>query len=421
MNRLIKGIVLDFKGFTTKLVHADRLLNTPEDGAVHQATTNSVLFEYPKVEDLVDVFQGRQNGHAYSRQSSASINALQNILAEMEGGVGALTFATGMAAITTTLLTLLRQGDHLILSQFLFGNTNSFADTLRGFGIEVSLVDVTDVTQVASAIQDNTKAVYLETIANPVTQVADLQAIGELCEQHQLVYMVDNTMTPAYLFDARAAKASLLVGSLTKYVAGHGHVLGGAVIDTGLYDWQQFNNINPAYKNQPAQLWGITQIKKKGLRDMGGCLTPDSAHLISVGLETLALRMEKCCTNALKLATFLASHDKVDKVYYPGLSDHPQHQLSRALFKHYGGILSIDLKPGLDCFAFLNHLQLVLNATHLGDTRTLAIPVAHTIYYEMGAEQREKMAISDNMIRLSVGIEDIEDIIDDFKQALDAI
>lgn len=412
---------MDFKGFTTKLVHADRLLNHPEDGAVHQPATKSVLFEYKRVEDLVDVFQGRNAGHAYSRQSSASINALQNMLTQMEEGVGALTFASGMAAITTTMLALFKHGDHLIFSQYLFGNTNSFANTLRGFGIEVTLVDTTKVANVTAAIQDNTRAVYLETIANPVTQVADLAAIGNLCEQRGLLYLVDNTMTPANLFDAKSVKASMLVGSLTKYIAGHGQVLGGAVIDTGLFNWQAFPNINDSYKSQPAHLWGLLQIKKKGLRDMGGCLTPDSAHIIAIGMETLALRMDKICRNALTLATYLASHAKVEKVYYPGLNDHPQHALATEFFTQYGGILSLDLKDGADCFAFLNDLKLVLNATHLGDTRTLAIPVAHTIYFEMGAEQRAKAGISDNMIRLSVGIEDIDDIIADFDQALDKL
>ncbi|GAA0356708.1 cystathionine gamma-synthase family protein [Bowmanella denitrificans] len=412
---------MEFKGFTTRLVHADRLINQPQDGAVHQATSNSVLFEYQRVEDLVDVFQGRNNGHAYSRQSSASINALQNMLSQLEGGVGALTFATGMAAITTTMLALFKQGDHLIFSQFLFGNTNSFAHTLRGLGIDVTLVDTTNLANVEAAIQPNTRAVYLETIANPVTQVPDLKGIGKLCEKHGLLYLVDNTMTPANLFDAKSVKASMLVGSLTKYIAGHGHVLGGAVVDTGLFDWQTFPNINESYKSQPAHMWGLLQVKKKGLRDMGGCLTPDSAHLISIGMETLALRMDKICKNALTLATYLASHAKVEKVYYPGLSDHPQHHLAGDLFAQYGGILSLDLKEGTDCFAFLNDLKLVLNATHLGDTRTLAIPVAHTIYFEMGAEQRAKAGISDNMIRLSVGIEDIDDIIADFEQALDKL
>ena len=410
------------KGFTTRLVHADRTLNSPENGAVHQATSNSVLFEYKDVADLVNVFQGKQAGHVYSRSSSASNTALQQILNHLEGGVGALTFATGMAAISATLLSLLKQGDHIVASQYLFGNTRSLIDTMKDLGIQVSLVDVTDVNKVAEAVQDNTRAVYVETIANPVTQVADLAAIGKLCQQRDLVYIVDNTMTPAYLFDAKSINASLTIGSLTKYVAGHGCVLGGAVIDTGLHDWSEYPNIADIYRTGDPAQWGLTQIKKRGLRDMGGTLAPDSAHMISVGLETMALRLERCCSNTLKLATYLHGHKDVAKVYYPGLADHPQHFLARELFKgRYGGIFSIDLVDGVDVNAFLNSLKLVICATHLGDTRTLALPVASTIFYENGAVERAKMGINENMIRFSVGIEDIEDIVADFEQAFQAI
>ena len=406
------------KGFTTQLVHADRLLNQPEDGAVHHSTSNSVLFEYQDVNDLVAVFQGRQAGHVYSRSSSSSNAALQQILADLEGGVGALTFSTGMAAISAVMLSLLKKGDHLIASQYLFGNTRSLMDTLMDLGIEVSLVDVTQVEQVHKAHQANTKAVFVETIANPVTQVADLAAIGNFCAAENLVYLIDNTMTPRYLFDGKSVQASLLVNSLTKYVAGHGNVLGGAVIDTGLYDWEKFSNIKPIYQTSDTKQWGLTQIKKKGLRDMGATLAPGSAHSISIGLETMALRMQRSCQNALRLATYLHGHEKVAQVYYPGLADHPQHFIAREHFSgHYGGIFSIDLEPGVDCFAFLNALKLVISATHLGDTRTLALPVAHTIFYENGAEQRSKMGINDNMIRFSVGIEDTDDIVADLEQA----
>lgn len=406
------------KGFTTRLVHADRVLNKPENGAVHQPTTNSVLFEYSQIEELVDIFQGRVDGHAYSRQSSPSIDALQNMITQMEEGIGALTFATGMAALTTTMLTLLKAGDHVVLSQFVFGNTSSFAGTLQRLGISVSMVDVTDVANVEAAIQDNTRMVFVETIANPVTQVADLHAIGELCKQHGLVYMVDNTMTPAAIFKAKQCGASLIMTSLTKYAAGHGHALGGVIVDTGLYDWSRFPNILPMFAAYPVEQHGLLQIKKKGLRDMGGCLSADSAHAISVGMETMALRMERTCHNAIQLAAYLQGHEKIAKVYYPGLAEHPQHERAKQCFSAFGGILSLDLHPDVDCFAFMNKLQLVLNATHLGDTRTLAIPVAHTIFYEMGAETRAKMGISDNMIRFSIGIEDTADLIADFAQAL---
>lgn len=410
------------KGYSTRLVHADRHCNHPQDGAVHQPTSNSVLFEYEDVADLVDVFQGKQVGHVYSRSSSSSNTALQNIVAEMEDGLGALTFATGMAAISATMLSLLKQGDHMIASQYLFGNTRSLVDTLQDLGIEISLVDVTDVQQVAKAMRANTKLVYVETIANPVTQVADLGGIGRLCKEHNLLYVVDNTMTPSFIFDANKVSAGLTISSLTKYAAGHGHVLGGVVVDTGNFDWQQYTNISDLYKGADRRQWGMTQIKKKGLRDMGATLAPQSAHAISIGLETLGLRMQKSCENALRLATYLHGHERVEKVYYPGLSDHPQHFMAREYFKgYYGAILSIDLNPDVDTFAFLNALKLVLSATHLGDTRTLALPVAQTIFHENGPDARQQMGINDNMLRFSVGIEDIDDIVADLEQAFSSL
>lgn len=405
------------KGFTTRLVHADRLLNEPENGAVHQATNNSVLFEFKDAQGIVDVFQGKKAGHVYGRSSSGSNLALQNILNDMEGGVGAITFSTGMAAITATMLSLFKAGDHLIVSHFLFGNTRSFTETMQSLGIELSFVDVTDVQKVKTAFKDNTKAVYLETIANPVTQVADLRAIGQLCQSKGALFLVDNTMTPANMFDAKSVLASLTIGSLTKYIAGHGNVLGGAVVDTGLFDWQRFDNILPLYRGPDKSQWGLTQIRKRGLRDMGGTLSPESAHGISIGLETLVLRTQRICDNAMRLSSYLHGHDKVAAVYYPGLADHPQHFLAREHFNGYGGILSVDLAEGIDPIAFLNSLNLVICATHLGDTRTLALPVASTIYFESSAEQRQEMGISDNMIRMSIGIEDIDDIVADFEQA----
>jgi O-acetylhomoserine (thiol)-lyase len=405
------------KGFTTRLVHADRLLNVPESGAVHQATNNSVLFEYKDAQGLVDVFQGKKAGHVYSRSSSGSNAALQNIITHLEGGIGAITFATGMAAITATMLSLFKAGDHLIVSHFLFGNTRSFTETMQTLGIEISFVDVTDVQNVETAFKTNTRAVYLETIANPVTQVADLRAIGQLCASKKSLFLVDNTMTPANIFNANSVLASLTISSLTKYIAGHGNVLGGVVVDTGIFDWSSFENILPIYRAAAVSQWGLTQIRKRGLRDMGATLSPDSAHAISIGLETLVLRTNKICENAMRLASYLHNHDKVSAVYYPGLADHPQHFLAREFFNGYGGILSVDLAEHIDPIQFLNALNLVICATHLGDTRTLALPVASTIYFESSAKERQEMGVNDNMLRLSIGIEDIDDIVADFEQA----
>lgn len=405
------------KGFTTQLVHCDRL-SQHEHGAIHAPIHHSVPYGYDDIHDLVDVFQGKQAGHAYARQSTPTTDSLSHKVTQLEQGHASLVFGTGMAAICATFLTLLKQGDHLICSRFIFGNTSSVMATLRGYGIEVTLVDSTDVANVEAAYQANTKMVFVETIANPVTQVAALAEIGTWCQQKGLLYVVDNTMTSPYLFQPVKVQASLVVNSLSKYVGGHGNALGGAVTDTGLFDWTQYDNIFAGYQKGDPKMWGLSQIKKKGLRDMGGSLSGESAHLLSAGSDTLALRMQRQCGNAQALANMLQQHPKVSQVYYPGLSSHPQHQRAAELFADFGAILSFDLAPGHDCCALLNHLQWVIGATHLGDNRSLALPVAQTIYYEMGLEARQQMGISENMIRCSIGIEDSDDLLADFEQAL---
>jgi|TARA_B100002003_G_scaffold122869_1_gene113462 O-acetylhomoserine (thiol)-lyase len=381
---------------------------------VHTAVT----FTYDDARDLADVFQGKKAGYSYGRQVNPTVNALQDKISLMEGGVATAAFATGMAAIGTTLFTLLRQGDHMVSSAFLFGNTNSLFNSFTTHGIEVTFVDATDVAEVDKAIQPNTRLVFVETIANPRTQVTDLARIGELCEQRGLIYFVDNTLTTPYLFQPRSAKASLVINSLTKYIGGHANALGGSVTETGLYDWGNYPNLYDNYKKGDTSKWAITQIKKKGLRDFGASLGPEAAHHISVGSDTLALRLERACSNAMQLSEYLNGHPKVKKVYYPGLPDHPEHNLAAELFRHYGAIFSIELDDSIDCFDFLNRLDLVVSTSNLGDTRTLGIPVAHSIYYEMGPERRASMGIVDSLVRFSVGIEETEDLLEDFKQAL---
>jgi O-acetylhomoserine (thiol)-lyase len=286
-------------------------------------------------------------------------------------------------------------------------------------GCDISFVDATHVDNVARSIRPETRLVFVETIANPRTQVADLARIGELCARRGLLYVVDNTMTSPYLYQPKRHHAGLVINSLTKYIGGHGNALGGAVTDTGLYDWKRFPNIYDNYKTVAPALWGIQQIRKKGLRDVGGTLAAEVAHRLAIGAETLALRMERAGGNALQLARFLAQHPRVAKVYYPGLEEHPQHRLAGEVFRNYGALMSIELADGIDCFDFLNRLKLVISSSHLGDNRTLAIPIAHTIYWEMGPARRAEMGIVDSLIRLSIGIEDIDDLIGDFRQALD--
>ena len=404
-------------GFTTTILHAD--LDSPiEHFAVHKPMHTAVAYGYADSRELAKVFKGEQSGYVYGRQGNPTTAALEAKISKMEEGIATACFSTGMAAIAATFVALLRAGDHVISSSFLFGNTNSLFGTLDTLGIEISYVDATDVNNVAKAIRPNTRLVFVETIANPRTQVADLARIGELCAGHGLLYVVDNTMTSPYLYLPKRHKAGLIINSLTKYIGGHGNALGGAVTDTGLYDWTRFPNIYDNYKNTQTALWGILQIRKKGLRDIGSTLAAEPAHRIAAGAETLALRMEKSSDNALQLARLLAVHPKVTKVYYPGLDDHPQHGLSKEFFKTYGALMSVELADGIDCFDFLNRLQLVISSSHLGDNRTLAIPIAHTIYWEMGPQRRAEMGIADALIRLSIGIEDLDDLIGDFRQAL---
>lgn len=405
------------RGFTTTILHSDAAAGI-EHGALHKPLHLSVAYGYKDARDLAAVFQGTAQGYVYGRQGNPTSGALEVKVSKMEAGVGTVCFATGMGAIGAVMLALLRAGDHVVASQFLFGNTVSLFGTLAAHGIEVSFVDSTDAANVERALTPRTRLVFVETIANPRTQVADLGRIGDLCKARGVLYVVDNTMTSPALFQPRTVHAGLVVNSLTKYIGGHGNALGGAVTDTGLFDWTKFPNIAANYKSQPPRMWGIQQIRKKGLRDWGGTLAATDAHHIAVGAETLALRMERTCSNALALAEFLSAHPKVGAVYYPGLASHPQHALAGSLFTAYGGIFSFELKEGIDCFEFLNRLEIVVSSSNLGDNRTLAIPVAHTIFWEMGPERRKSMGIAESLIRISTGIEDCADLVADFGQAL---
>ena len=306
-----------------------------------------------------------------------------------------------------------------ISSVFLFGNTSNLWQTSEGLGISISLVDATQAENIAAAITAATRIVFVETIANPRTQVADLQRIGELCRERGILFVVDNTMTSPYLFHPKDVGAGLVINSLTKAISGHADVLGGCITDTGAYDWNLYPNITSNAKKQPSPLWGITQLRAKALRDFGACLSPDSAHQIAIGAETMALRIERQCSNTVQLTAMLAAHRNVAAVYYPGLSGHPQHQLASDLFVAAGSIFSFELAAHIDCFDFLNQLKIAISATHLGDNRTLIIPVAHTIFFEMGIERRKTMGIAESLIRVSVGIEEAADLLADFRQALD--
>jgi O-acetylhomoserine (thiol)-lyase len=401
----------------TELLHLDRR-RVGDHGAVHAPMHSSVLYGHASTRELTAVFRGETPGFSYARQGNPTTAALEAKVSLLESARATICFATGMAAISAILLSLLRSGDHIVSSRHVFGNTTSLLATLRGFGVETSFVDATNAHEAEAALRSNTRLMFVETIANPGTQVADLMSIGELCAANGVVFVVDNTLATPALFQARKAKASLVVNSLTKGVGGHGDAMGGAVSDTGLFDWSCFPGIDPSYRMGNPIDWGMRQIGKKGRRDLGGALRPEDAHRISLGAETLELRVERASETALRLARWLQARPEVSSVHYPGLESHGQHERARALFDgRYGALMSFELQAWLDHARLLDALRCVVLSTHLFDTRTLAIPVAQTIFSELGAHGRADAGIGDGLIRLSVGIEPADDLIADFDQA----
>ena len=408
------------KNIQTQLLHSDRTAGV-QHAPSHQPIYKSVQFAYDSAQGIADAFQGKSAGYTYARSNNPTLTALETQLTLLEQGIGTVSFATGMGAIATAMLALLKDGDHIVVSQYLFGNTTSLFDTFGLHGVEISYVDVTNVANVVAEIRDNTRMVFVETLANPRTQIADLQDIGQLCQTRNIVFVVDNTMATPALVCARDYGASLVINSLSKGLSGHGAVLGGSITDTGLFDWSNYPNIFAKYRTGDVSKWGLAQLRKKGLRDMGATLSADAAHMIALGLDTFFLRNERACANALQLAQWLQAHPAVEHVDYSGLSKHPQHTRAQELFgkRGFGTLLSFTVKPEhKDVFAVLDALQVVMLSTHLGDNRTMALPVAQTIYAEMAAEQRLAWGITDGLIRVSVGIEQVDDLIADFAQAL---
>lgn len=408
----------DSRALSTDNVHSDRRFGV-EHGGLHKPIHTSVQYGFDRVEDLIGAFQGTyKGGYQYARQGTPTTAALESKITDLETGIGTVCFATGMGAIAATLLSLLRAGDHLVASKFIFGNTNSLLGTVEGLGIAVDKVDACSVEAVAATIRPETRMVFVETIANPRTQVADLEGIGQLCRERGIIYVVDNTITSPALFRPRSVGASLVINSLTKTIAGHGEALGGAVTDTGLFDWTTFPNLFSAYRKGEPKGWGLLQIRKKGLRDMGGTMCSDQAHRISVGSETLSLRVKQASRTALCLARWLEQHPKIDAVHYPWLPSHADHERAKRLFSAGSWLLSFELRDPSSMIDVLNRLSLAIKSTGLGDTRTLIIPVAPTIFWEAGVETRKEMGIAEGLIRVSVGLEEEADLIADFEAAL---
>ncbi|WP_028943262.1 methionine gamma-lyase [Pseudomonas vranovensis] len=388
-------------GFATRAIHHgyDPLAN---QGALVPPVYQTATFAFPTVEYGAACFAGEEGGHFYSRISNPTLALLETRMASLEGGEAGLALASGMGAITATLWTLLRPGDEVLVGRTLYGCTFAFLHHGIGeFGVKVRHVDMTDVAAVAAAIGADTKVIYFETPANPNMQMADIAAVAKLAHKHDIKVVVDNTYCTPYLQRPLELGADLVVHSATKYLSGHGDITAGLVVGSKVL---------------------VDRIRLEGLKDMtGAVMSPHDASLLMRGMKTLTLRMERHCSNAQVIAEFLQQHPAVEMINYPGLPTFPQYQLARRQMCLPGGMIAFELKGGITAGRrFMNALQLFSRAVSLGDAESLAQHPASMTHSSYTPQERAQYGISEGLVRLSVGLEDIDDLLADIEQALTA-
>lgn len=391
-------------------------------GATAIPIYQTVSYAYKTAQEIADVFAGEAPGYIYTRLANPTTSALEARLAELEGGIGCIATSSGMAAIASVVMGLVGSGDKIISAAGIFGGTISlFKNTLGRFGIKTKLVDAADTEQFAKAINGKTKLIFVETIGNPRMDVPDIPAIAEIAHQAKIPFVVDNTVTTPFLIAPGKFGADIVVHSTSKFINGHGTAIGGAIVDTGNHDWAngQFEDIKDLSK-KAGQLAFLAHLRNLIYRDLGGCPAPMNSFLMLQGLETLPGRMAKHCKNAKKLAQYLQGHSKVRWVNYPGLPSSEFHSRVVKLFGgRGGGLLTFGLGDKQRAFKFIDSVKLAKNLANLGDAKTLVIHPSSTIFHEFSLAEQKKMGVGEDMIRVSVGIEDFEDIRDDFKQAIE--
>ncbi len=410
-------------------------------GQVPDPTTNSRAvpiyqtssYTFNSAEHAANLFALKEMGNIYTRLMNPTTDVLEKRLAELDGGVGALALASGSAAITLAILNISKCGDNIIASNYLYGGTyNLFHHTFKRMGIRVKFVDTSDLANVAAAIDDKTRAVFSESIGNPKNNVDDFEALAKVAHDNGLPFIVDNTVTTPLLFKPIEHGADIVCYSLTKFIGGHGTSIGGAVVDSGNFDWssgrfEEYTTPDPSYHGLVyhealGNLAYILKMRVTLLRDMGPCLSPTNAFYFLQGLETLHVRMPRHCENALKVARFLENHPQVSWVNYPGLESHKDYQnAQRYLPKGQGAILGFGIKGGLEAGTrFIDSVKLASHLANIGDAKTLVIHPASTTHQQLTDEEQQAAGVTADYIRVSVGIEDIEDIIADLDQALNA-
>jgi len=391
-------------------------------GAAAVPIYQTVSYAHKTAQELADAFEGKVPGYIYTRIANPTTTVLEVRLAELEDGVACIATSSGMAAVASAVMGLLRAGDHIVAATGIFGGTVSlFGTTLKRFGIETTLVDVADTRNLEKALTEKTKLIFVETIGNPRMDVPDIPAIAELARKANIPLMVDNTVTTPVLFRPGAFGADIVVHSTSKFINGHGTAIGGAIIDTGNYDWRKgaFDDIRQL-SERVGQLAFLLHLRNLIYRDLGGCPAPMNSFLMLQGLETLPGRMLRHCENARRMAEFLQAHPKVSWVNYPGLADNRFHKRVAELFAGYGGgLLTFGLSGKREVFKFIDSLRLAKNMANLGDAKTLVIHPASTIFHEFSPDEQRNMGVTEDMVRVSVGIEDFEDIRADFERAID--
>ena len=418
----------------------------PETIAVHggytpDPTTKSVAvpiyqtssYAFDSAQHGADLFDLKVQGNIYTRIMNPTTDVLEKRVAELEGGIGALALASGSAAVTYALMTIAEQGDNIVSSSTLYGGTyNLFAHTLPQFGIEVRFADPRKPAEFAALIDAKTKAVYCESIGNPLGNVTDFGALAKIAHENGVPLIVDNTVPSPYLCRPFDHGADIVVHSLTKYLGGHGNSIGGAIVDSGKFPWAdhkaKFKRLNEpdvsyhgvVYTEALGPAAYIARARVVPLRNMGAALSPFNSFLILQGIETLALRMDRICDNTLAVAKFLQQHPAVSWVNYAGLPDHPDHALAQQyLAGRASGILTFGVKGGRAAGEkFLDALKLVIRLVNIGDARSLATHPASTTHRQLSPEELAKAGVSEDMVRLSIGIEHIDDLKEDLDQAL---
>ena len=397
---------------------------------IYQTTS----YTFDNTQHGADLFDLKVVGNIYSRIMNPTNAVLEQRLAEMEGGIASLALSSGMAAITYAIQCICRVGDNIVSANQLYGGTfNLFAHTFPQMGINVKMVDVGDFQAIEEAIDENTKALYCESIGNPLGNIVDLEALGKIAKKHHIPLMVDNTVPTPYLCRPIDFGADVVIHSLTKYIGGHGTTVGGIIVDSGKFDWAHDKKKYPMLNEPDPSYHGVVYTEALGpaayigrcrvvpLRNTGAALSATSAFQIMQGLETLGLRMERHCENALALAKFLKNHAKVTWVNYAALEGDKYYDHCQKITKGLAsGIISFGIKGGETAGAkFIDALQMILRLVNIGDAKSLACHPASTTHRQLGPEELKAAGVSPDMVRISVGIEHIDDIVADVSQALD--